>query len=115
MKGWLIGAACAAVLAGQVWLSLTGSPVVPYELAALGGFGVLVAVVRTVRASRRGARAASVVRPGVQGLGEVQDIYLGRRPVPPVTWSSTDGVVAEQVTDRQDPLQRPVWSTGPDV
>jgi hypothetical protein len=46
-------------------------------------------------------------------LGEIQDMYLGRKPVPPVTYSSADGVVAEQIVSRQDPLGEAVWYVRP--
>ncbi|MGC5165301.1 hypothetical protein [Luteimicrobium sp. DT211] len=54
------------------------------------------------------------VGPGVQGLGEVQDLYLGRRDVPPPTYAAPEGVVAEAVVERRDPLDDPVWVVGPD-
>lgn len=87
-------------------------------LASFFPFGVFVAaaVWRVVReeARRTAAPVRRVLGPGVQGLGEVQDLYLGRRDVPPPTYAAPEGVVAEAVVDRRDPLDDPVWVVGSD-
>jgi hypothetical protein len=81
-------------------------------------YGVfLVAVVwRIVREAVRKdpAPVRRVVGPGVQGLGEVQELYLGRKPIPPPTYAAPEGVVAEAVVEREDPLDAPVWVLEPD-
>ena len=80
-----------------------------------GVFAVAV-VWRIVREAVR--RAPTPVRrtigPGVQGLGEVQELYLGRKPLPPPTYAAPEGVVAEAVVERHDPLDDPVWVVGTD-
>jgi len=81
-------------------------------------YGVfLVAVIwRIVReaARKHPAPVRRVVGPGVQGLGEVQELYLGRKPLPPPTYAAPEGVVAEAVVERDDPLDVPVWVLEPD-
>ena len=81
-------------------------------------YGVFAAAVvwRIVREAvrRTPAPVRRTVAPGVQGLGEVQELYLGRKPLPPPTYASPEGVVAEAVVERRDPLDDPVWVVGPD-
>jgi hypothetical protein len=113
VRRWLIVVACAAVLVTESWLEAVGSDyrvVVAYALYA--SFGI-AAVVQVVRMSRRTGHLSHAVRPGMQGLGEVQDMYLGRKPVPPMTYAAPEGVVAELSIWRTDPLDDPTWIVGP--
>jgi hypothetical protein len=84
--------------------------VVAYALYASLG---IATVVQVARMSRRTGHPSHAVRPGMQGLGEVQDMYLGRKPVPPMTYATPEGVVAELSIWRSDPLDDPTWIVGP--
>lgn len=93
---------------GSVWSALPS--LFPYGVFAVAVIWRIVreAVRRTPAPVRR------TVGPGVQGLGEVQELYLGRKPLPPPTYAAPEGVVAEAVVERRDPLDDPVWVVGPD-
>jgi hypothetical protein len=115
MKRWIVAVGVAVLLVGESWLIATESPLLQYQGAVLWIAIPSFVVIRVVQISRRPPSSSSsrTIRPGVQGLGEVQDMYLGRKPVPPVTYSSTEGVVAEVVDTRADPLNAAVWTVGP--
>jgi hypothetical protein len=112
VRRWLIGAACAAVLV-TAWLIAVDSPYRAIPGYAVYGIAGIAVVVRVVRTSRDTGHPSQAVRPGMQGLGEVQDMYLGRKPVPPVTYGAPEGIVAELSVSRPDPLDEPTWIIGP--
>ena len=112
MKRWLVTLGAAALLVGESWLVAVGSSFLQYQAVALWIAIPSVVVFGVVHTSRRPSSPMGTLRTGVQGLGEVQDMYLGRKPVPPVTYSSTDGVVAEVEDARADPLDAAVWVVG---
>lgn len=67
------------------------------------GGGSLVAVLRGAR--RAGVRGvADAVRPGLQGLDEVQGIQLGRPEPAPRGFTAASGVQPTLSEDRPDPL-----------
>lgn len=115
MKTWrwvFVVVGLAAFVVTAVLIS-TESPYAAWFANAFWAFVAVGAVAQMIRASRSSGHPSQAVRPGLQGLGEVQDIALGRSPVPPVTYGSDDGVVPTQVSTRTDPLDDPVWTVGP--
>ncbi|GAA2723047.1 hypothetical protein CAE01nite_13530 [Cellulomonas aerilata] len=99
----LVSVACVGVLALMVWFALTENPAATWMVYGLYGAGAATFVVRAVRARRRGVPVARSVAPALRGLGEVQDMSLGRPPVPPVTYASPVGTVAELVVAPPEP------------
>ncbi|WP_158274485.1 hypothetical protein [Cellulomonas sp. WB94] len=115
MNKWrwvFVGAGLAGFVVLAVLIS-TESPYAAWFGNAFWAFVVLGAIAQMIRSQRSTGHAAPAVRPGFQGLGEVQDIALGRTPMPPVTYGSDDGVVPTEVSTRTDPLDDPVWTVGP--
>ena len=112
IRHWLIRIVCVAALMGQAALSLTQSPFVEVEFKVLAPLIAVVVVVQIVRSARRTGIATRAIAPGVQGLGEVQDMYLGRLPVPAATYGKPEGVVAEATTAWRDPLAETTWIVG---
>jgi hypothetical protein len=111
VKGWVWLALGAAIIAVMSWAVATGSDLVSLSVywVVVGGV-VLLVLWRVVRAALRpGESARSVVAPGVEGLGEVQDMYLGRQSFGPVRYGDDSDPVAELVVDRPDPLDEQVW------
>jgi hypothetical protein len=115
MRTWrwvFVGTGLAAFVVTAVLIATDN----PSKALLANGFWAFVAVgalVQLVRSWRSTGHPSKAVRPGVQGLGEVQDMYLGRSPVPPVTYGSDDGVVPMETTTRTDPLDDPAWTVGP--
>jgi hypothetical protein len=107
-----VGVGLAAFVVLAVLISVE-SPYAAWFGNAFWAFVALGAVAQMIRSSRSSGHPSQAVRPGLQGLGEVQDIALGRSPVPPVTYGSDDGVVPMEITSRTDPLDDPVWTVGP--
>ena len=115
MKTWrwvFVGVGLAAFVVLAILIS-TESPYAAWFANAFWAFVAVGAVAQMIRASRSSGHPSQAVRPGLQGLGEVQDIALGRSPMPPVTYGSDDGVVPTEVSTRTDPLDDPVWTVGP--
>ncbi|MFC8731023.1 hypothetical protein ACFT5B_01010 [Luteimicrobium sp. NPDC057192] len=115
---WTIVSATAVVwVVLLVWKPGTeGSVLSAVSSLFLYGVFVVAVVWRIVReaARRTPTPVRRTIRPGVQGLGEVQELYLGRKPLPPPTYAAPEGVVAEAVMERHDPLDDPVWVVGTD-
>jgi membrane protein implicated in regulation of membrane protease activity len=111
VKGWVWLVLGAAVVALMSWAVLTGNDGAASTVYwVVLGVVLLLVVWRVVRAVLRpGESARAVVAPGMQGLAEVQDLYLGRQPVGPVAFGDEAGPVAELVVDRPDPLDEQVW------
>lgn len=107
----LVVVACAAFVAVESWLALSENPHASVGVGALWGLFFFLVAVRVVRSlvSRKAPSLRQTITPGVQGLGEVQDMYLGRKPVPPVTYVALRGVETEQPVAYTDPLDDPVW------
>jgi len=104
---WWVVAALGA-LAVLVWSILAGSALATTVVVGLYVlFGVAV-VWRLVSGARRSVSASRTLAPGLQGLDEVQGMYLGRPDLPPVSHGHADHV-ASLVVDRPDPLDDPVW------
>jgi hypothetical protein len=115
MKTWrwvFVVVGLAAFVVTAVLISVD-SPYAAWFGNAFWTFVAVGALVQLVRSAHRTGHPSQAVRPGFQGLGEVQDMYLGRSPVPPVTYGSDDGVVPMEITSRTDPLDDPVWTVGP--
>lgn len=107
--------AAGAWFAATLWNAATDAGWgVPLDVVLYGSLPVAV-VWRLVREATHHAPrpVRRVVGPGVQGLGEVQDIYLGRPDVGPPTYAKPEGVVAEVVVDRRDPLDDVVRVVAP--
>jgi hypothetical protein len=96
------------VLAALEWDAATGETRGAWLYYALLGVCAVVVVVRAVRGHGR-RRRREAVAPALRGLGEVQDLYLGRPSVPAPTYASPEGVVAELSMPVRDPLDDPVW------
>ena len=111
-RRWVIAVACAAFLGGQAWTIAVDSPYQGIGVITLYALFGLAVVVQVVRSSRRGALPSRTIRLGLQALGQIQDMYLGRRPVPPVTYRAPEGVVAEETTSWTDPLDERTWPVG---
>lgn len=115
MKTWrwvFVGTGLAAFVVTAVLIATDN----PSKAMLANGFWAFVAVgalVQLVRSGRSTGHPSRALRPGVQGLGEVQDMYLGRSPVPPVTYGSDDGVVPMEISTHTDRLDDPVWTVGP--
>ena len=109
--GWVWPALGAAVIGVMSWAVLTGNDgVFPTVYWAVFGLVVLLVLWRVVRAALRpGESATAVVAPGLQGLAEVQNVYLGRPALGPVAYGDDAEPVAELVVDRPDPLDEQVW------
>jgi len=100
--------AALGALAVLVWSILAGSALATAVVVGLYPlFGVAV-VWRLVSGARRSVPASRTLAPGLQGLDEVQGMYLGRPDLPPVSHGHADHV-ASLVVDRPDPLDDPVW------
>lgn len=115
MRTWrwvLAGAGLAWFVVLAVLIS-TESPYTAWLGNAFWAFVAVGAVAQIIRSQRRTGHPSQAVRPGFQGLGEVQDMYLGRSPLPPVTYGSDDRVVPTEVSTHTDPLDDPVWTVGP--
>lgn len=106
---WVLVGACVTWFLLMAWLIAIESEAATLLVYGLYAVAIAVVVVRIARSRRRGASPADVIAPGLRGLGEVQDIYLGRRPVPPVTYAAPEGTVPELTMNRPDPLDEPVW------
>ncbi|MGV8978254.1 MAG: hypothetical protein ACOH17_09435 [Cellulomonas sp.] len=115
MRTWrwvFVGVGLAAFVVLAVLIA-TKSPSAGQVANGFWAFVAVGALVQLVRSSRKTGSPSQAVRPGLQGLGEVQGMVLGRKPVPPVTYGSDEGVVATEVSTRTDPLDDPVWTVGP--
>jgi len=105
---WWVVAALGA-LAVLVWSILAGSALATTVVVGLYVlFGVAV-VWRLVSGARRSVPASRTLAPGLQGLDEVQGMYLGRPDLGPVSYGDAADPVASLVVDRPDPLDDPVW------
>lgn len=76
---------------------------------------VVLFTIQAFRGSRRSKRprAGESIRPAMEGLGEVQDLYLGRKPADLPVFGSPQPSVAEQVVAYRDPLEGPWLVVGP--
>jgi hypothetical protein len=98
-----------AVVVWGAWIVATqiaGREVPTWWAAMPTAAFVVLAVARGVREATR-ARSGAIRRtvgPGVQGLGEVQDIQLGRPTGLTVTYGSEPTSSTELVVDNVDPL-----------
>lgn len=99
-RGWFALLAAAALLGVAVALVASGSPWASVPVWAFWGALVVGMVVRVVRSHS----VRETLRPGGQGIDEVQDLYLGRIR-PPVDYGGPAGPVAELVEPvLDDPL-----------
>lgn len=110
-RSWIWFVAIAAMLGVLTWSTAVGNERVG-TFAYWSGMGIVAVLVawRVARALvRRGESAREVVAPGMQGLDEVQGLYLGRPDVGPVSYGTEDRPVPGLVVDRPDPLDDKVW------
>ena len=115
MKTWrwvFVGTGLAAFVVTAVLIA-TDNPSAALLANGFWAFVAVGALVQLVRSGRSTGHPSQALRPGMQGLGEVQDMYLGRSPVPPVTYGSDGGVVPMEISTHTDPLDDPVWTVGP--
>lgn len=109
LKAWSMVTAVVALLAVLVWSIFAGTVL---ATAVVSGFYALVGAAtlwRLVQGARRSVPAARTLAAGMQGLGEVQDMYLGRPELAPVSYGDTADPVATLVVDRTDPLDDTLW------
>lgn len=115
IRSWVAVVVALGAVLVLSWASITGADGVGATLWwAVTGTFVAALVWRVVRrVVRRDESVNDAVRdtiaPGVRGLGEVQDLYLGRPDVGPVVFGSASGPVPELVVDRPDPLDETTW------
>lgn len=107
----------AAVIVALV-LTVFARETMPWWLGMVpaGVYVVLVALQAAVSARRRGPGPGlrDTVAPGVQGLDEVQGLYLGRPQGLVVSYGSDEPTSTAMVVDRPDPLDQPTWTIDPD-
>jgi hypothetical protein len=102
-RRWFLALAAIAGFGVLVASASRQSPVGTWLV--LGAWGVLIGamVARGLRSSARGHRLRSGAGPAINGLDEVQGLYLGRPDVGPVSYGQ-DGPPQTQLTvDRAEP------------
>jgi len=109
VKAWSVVTAVVALLALLVWSILSGAALATFVVIGLYALFGAALVWRLVLGARRSIPVSRTLAPGLQGLGTVQDMYLGRQEVPPVTYGDAAPTVPTLVVDRTDPLDEPVW------
>ena len=111
VSSWVWVSAGAAVIAVLAWATLAGDDLVFGRVSlGVGVVGVGAVVWSVVRSAvRPDTSVKRTVAPGMQGLGEVQDLYLGRTFTGPVTYGNEPEPVAELVVERTDPLDETTW------
>ena len=109
VKAWWVVTAVVALLALLVWSILSGAALATFVVIGLYALFGAALVWRLVLGARRSIPVSRTLAPGLQGLGTVQDMYLGRQEVPPVTYGDVGPTVAALVVDRTGPLDEPVW------
>lgn len=106
-----LGAVALLVLAAPSLVTLRELPwwagLAPYALYAV------LATVQVVRTVLRGAPARRAVAPGLQGLGDVQDMFLGRPQGLAVSYGSDEPQASALVVRRPDPLDAARWTVTP--
>ena len=109
VKAWSVVTAVVALLALLVWSILSGAALATFVVIGLYALFGAALVWRLVLGARRSIPVSRTLAPGLHGLGTVQDMYLGRQEVPPVTYGDAAPTVPTLVVDRTDPLDEPVW------
>jgi len=108
VKAWSVVTGVIALLALLVWSIFSGSTLATFVVIGLYALFGAALVWRLVLGARRSIPVSRTLAPGLQGLDEVQGMYLGRPDLPPVSYGHADHV-ASLVVDRPDPLDDPVW------
>jgi len=105
MRGrrWWIGFVVVILLGLLAWLVSHQSPVGTWLTYGAWGVVVVAVVVRAMRPGARGHRMRSSVGPAFDGLIEVQNLYLGRPDVGPVTYGSDGPPTTELALERTEP------------
>ena len=109
VKAWSVVTGVIALLALLVWSIFSGSTLATFVVLGFYALFGAALVWRVVLGARRSIPVSRTLAPGLEGLGTVQDMYLGRKEVPLVTYGDADSTVAALVVDRTDPLDDPVW------
>lgn len=101
----------AAGAVGIALLALLAGTPQGRAIAAYGPIVFLFLVALVVRAlwpkAQKTVAAPGGVRAGVEGAGEVADLYLGRKQVG-ITYGQPTRVATELVVDAPDPLSGPI-------
>lgn len=108
VKAWSVVEGVLALLALFVWSIFSGSTLATFVVLGFYALFCAALVWRVVLGARRSIPVSRTLA-GLEGLGTVQDMYLGRKEVPLVTYGDADSTVAALVVDRTDPLDDPVW------
>lgn len=108
---WVAGAAVVVCFVLMV-LSQATRGSAPWWLGFVpaGVYVVLVVLQSTIGSRHRRPALRSTVAPGVQGLDEVQGLYLGRPQGLTVGYGDDEPTATALVVDHPDPLDQPRWT-----
>lgn len=101
MRGerWWVPLAFIVPCAVLAWLSAAHGSAAGWVVS--GGWAVLIAamLIRALRPREHGHRVRAAVRPAVDSVGEMQDIYLGRPDLGPVSFGDDGPAATELVVE----------------
>lgn len=102
-RRWGIGVAVAGLVGLTAWLIAGERPVATWLVLAGWGVVVIAIAVRALRPGARGHRLRSGFGPALDGLNEVQGLYLGRPETGPASFGSVGPPTTALALDRTEP------------
>jgi hypothetical protein len=108
MRGrrWWVPVAFVLPFAVLAWAAATQSSVGTWLVGGAWAVLIVAMTVRAMRPAAREHRMRSGMGPALGGLGEVQDIYLGRPQLGPVAYGSEEPTGTQLIVDRAEPDPR---------
>ena len=103
IRRWWLGYTVVALFGLLTWSSWNQSPIGAWIVYGFWGVVFISVVVRAMRPRAQGRRLQSGAGPAVQGMDEVQNMYLGRPDVGPTVYGSTGPPTTELTLDRTEP------------